>query len=154
IILEEGWQANRIITDLLDYARVRAPERKACDARALVEQALMSQPVPSVITLEKAFTEVPLVSIDPDQVRDAVANLIRNAVEAMPDGGTLQIGVYERDGEVMISIGDTGPGIPREVKDRLFEPLVTTKPLGLGLGLTTTRALIQNQGGSIACESA
>ena len=152
IILEEVWQANRIITDLIDYARVRMPERKSVDLAVLVDQALASVEFGAVV-LQRAFAPLPRVSVDPDQVRDALVNLVRNAIEAMPDGGDLRLAARDDGDEVELVIADTGPGIPKEMRDKLFEPLVTNKPLGLGLGLTTARALIHNQGGSIACES-
>jgi PAS domain S-box-containing protein len=152
IILEEVWQANRIITDLIDYARVRMPERRDVDLAVVIDQALDAV-VRGAVVIERALLPVPRVSVDPDQVRDALVNLIKNAVEAMPGGGTLKLATRDDGDEVELVISDTGPGIPKEMRDRLFEPLVSTKPLGLGLGLTTARALIQNQGGSIGCES-
>ena len=152
IILEEVWQANRIITDLIDYARVRMPERKAVDLAVLVDQALDAVERGAVV-VQREFVPLPRVAVDPDQVRDALLNLVRNAIEAMPDGGELHLGARPDGDEVELVVDDTGPGIPKELRDRLFEPLVTNKPLGLGLGLTTTRALIHNQGGSIVCES-
>ncbi|HVY45942.1 MAG TPA: ATP-binding protein [Minicystis sp.] len=153
IILEEVWQANRIITDLLDYARVRLPERRAVDLAVLADQAVAAADVPPSVRVEREVAGVPRVSVDPDQVRDALVNLVRNAVEAMPEGGALRVSARSEGDQVAVEIADTGPGIPRDVREKLFEPLVTTKPLGLGLGLTTARALIQNQGGTIACES-
>ena len=67
----------------------------------------------------------------------------------MNDGGTLTIDADLRDGSIIVRIADTGEGIPSDVRGRLFEPLVTTKPLGLGLGLVTARTLIEGQVGAI-----
>jgi PAS domain S-box-containing protein len=153
IIFEEVWQANRIITDLLDYARVKPPDRHPVDIRTVVEQALASQAAPPSVTIEREMPALPPVAVDQDQVRDALENLIRNALEAMPFGGTLTLRTERAGAELVVSVRDTGAGIPPELRGRLFEPLVTSKPLGLGLGLTTTRALIENQGGSISCSS-
>ena len=154
IILAEARQANRIITDLLDYARVRPPVRRPVSPQSLVERALAAQTTPSNVRVTLDVPASPLVSVDPDQVCDAVDNLLRNAVEAMPDGGELRIGARIDRGGLALSIADNGVGIPSDVQEKLFEPLVTTKPLGLGLGLTTTRALVENQGGTITFESA
>lgn len=154
IILAEAWDANRIITDLIDYARVRPPVRRPVSLRAIVERALVTQTTPTNVRVSMDVSESPLVSVDPDQVRDAVENLLRNAFEAMPTGGDLRISARAARGELALSIADNGEGIPCDVQEHLFEPLVTTKPLGLGLGLTTTRALVENQGGSITFESA
>jgi PAS domain S-box-containing protein len=153
IILEEAWQANRIISDLIDYARVRPPERRDVPVREIVERALTAQPVPGHVRVTLELPDEPLASVDPDQVRGALENLICNAVEAMPEGGDLRISAAPEGGMIRLGIADTGAGISPEMQEKLFEPLVTTKPLGLGLGLTTTRALIENQGGKITCES-
>jgi len=153
IILAEAWQANRIITDLLDYARVRPPVRRAVSVREIVERALSTQTIPTNVRVTLDIAASPPASVDADQVRDAVENLIRNAVEAMPEGGDLRIGARADGGSLALTIADSGVGIPCDVQETLFEPLVTTKPLGLGLGLTTTRALVENQGGSIGFES-
>jgi signal transduction histidine kinase len=124
--------------------------------RAIVERALDAQTTPSNVRVTLDVPAEPLVSIDADQVRDAVENLVRNAFEAMPEGGDLRICARVdagAPGVLSLSIADTGVGIPCDVQETLFEPLVTTKPLGLGLGLTTTRALVENQGGAITFES-
>ncbi len=149
VIQEEIWEANRIITDLLDYARVRPPHARAVDVRLVLRQAIAAEAVPDGVTVELDLPEAQSVSIDPDQVRDAVRNLVRNAVEAMPEGGTLIVGAHRGIDAVVVTVRDTGPGVSPEVQDHLFEPLVTTKPLGLGLGLPTVRAMIENQGGTV-----
>lgn len=154
IILEEVWQANRIITDLLDYARVRPPVRRPVSLREIVERTLGGQTTPPNVRVTLDVPVLPPVSVDPDQVRDALGNLLRNALEAMPEGGDLRISALPVGDEIRLSIADNGVGIPCDVQQKLFEPLVTTKPLGLGLGLPTTRALVENQGGSIRWESA
>lgn len=150
IIHEESWQANRIITDLLDYARVRPAVTRPTDVRAVVEHALGALAIPSGVELVRAFDdEPPLVAIDAAQVRDALGNLLRNAVDAMPLGGTLSVAIVATSEHVIVSVADSGDGVDPDVGDRLFEPLVTTKPTGLGLGLVTARALIENQDGQL-----
>lgn len=153
IILEEVWHANRIITDLLDYARVRPPVRRAVSLDAVLDRALEAQAIPPSISVERRLGELPRVAADEDQLRDALDNLLRNAIEAMPAGGKLTITAAREGDVVRVSIADTGEGIADEIREKLFEPLATTKPLGLGLGLSTTRALIQNQGGAVSCVS-
>jgi PAS domain S-box-containing protein len=149
VIQEEIWEANRIISDLLDYARVRPPHARAVDVRQVLKQAVLAETVPDGVMVELDLPEAQRVSIDADQVRDAVRNLVRNAVEAMPEGGTLTVGARRALDSVVVTVQDTGPGVPPEVEERLFEPLFTTKPLGLGLGLPTVRAMIENQGGTV-----
>jgi len=151
VIHDEVQRANQIITDLLDYARIRVPVRRLTSIAYVVEQAFGAQSVPANIHVVRQLPELPHIAVDGDHVQGALFNLLRNSIEAMPDGGTLTIDAALRDGSIVVSIADSGGGIPAEVRDRLFEPLVTTKPLGLGLGLVTARTLIEGQGGTIAC---
>lgn len=151
VINEEVWRANRIIVDLIDFARIRPAEPKPVLLQSLVSSVLVSKPLTPAIEVTVDVPPGLTVSVDRDQVEGALGNLITNAIEAMPAGGKLSL-VARRDGDVArIAIADTGPGIVPEVWEHLFEPLVTTKPVGLGLGLTTARALIDNQGGTIRC---
>ena len=149
IIHDEVQRANQIITDLLDYARIRVPVRRPTSIGSLVEQALDGQMLPPTIRVVRRLPQLPSVAVDGDQLRGALYNIIRNAIEAMNDGGTLTIDADLRDGSIIVRIADTGEGVPSDVRGRLFEPLVTTKPLGLGLGLVTARTLIEGQGGAI-----
>jgi PAS domain S-box-containing protein len=150
IIVEEAWKANRIITGLLDHARERAPHRQTCQVASLVEQALATHPAPDSVTVVRLLDELPPVSADPNQVREALGNLVRNALDAMPDGGTLTLEANQDGKAVVVAVCDTGPGIRPEQERDLFRPLVTTKPQGLGLGLITARMLVENQGGKLS----
>jgi two-component system NtrC family sensor kinase len=86
----------------------------------------------------------------------ALLNLVTNALDAMPDGGTLSITASARPDGIRVEIADTGPGIPAPIIERLFEPWVTTKPAGqgTGLGLAIVRNVIQAHGGSISASNA
>lgn len=149
IIHDEVQRANQIITDLLDYARVRVATRRAMSVGDVVDQALVAQSVPPTVTIVRRIEGLPAVAVDSEQVQGALFNVIRNAIEAMPDGGTVTIDAESNSDSVVVRIADTGIGIPPEVQNRLFEPLITTKPLGLGLGLVTARTLIEGQGGTL-----
>jgi PAS domain S-box-containing protein len=151
IIHEEIWEANRIITDLLDYARIRPPSMRSTEIGELLQSALTLARPGDDIAIVRRIDSLARAMVDERQMRDALGNVLRNAVEAMPQGGTLTLEVSV-DGElVRIAIEDTGPGLSNESLAYLFEPLVTSKPLGLGLGLTTAKALIENQSGTIRC---
>jgi PAS domain S-box-containing protein len=150
---DEVRHANQIVTDLLDYARVRPPTKRPIDVGYLIQVALDGQQIPLNVRVAVDVPELPPALVDTDQVQMALANLVRNAVESMPDGGRLRLSAAVEDHEVVIEVADEGTGVRAEVQKRLFEPLVTTKPRGLGLGLTTARSLLENQGGSVAyCE--
>jgi signal transduction histidine kinase len=151
IILEETIHANKIITDLLDYARIRPPHQIAVSLDELTRTILEARGVPSSVEVVLKLVELPAVSADIDQLRSALSNLIDNAIEAIGSGGILTITGETTGSAVVLRVIDTGPGITEEVQRRLFEPLMTTKPLGLGLGLTTALSLIENQAGKLRC---
>jgi PAS domain S-box-containing protein len=152
IILEETWRANRLISDLLDYARVRAPTPHPVSLREVLEAVIVAHDVPHRIRVSVHVPEKPLVVVDEEQLRSAVDNLVRNAVEAMPAGGTLRFEAHPEGSRMRLAVSDTGNGIAPEVRGKMFEPLITSKPLGRGLGLTMARALIENQGGTVVNE--
>lgn len=97
--------------------------------------------------------DVPPMEIDRSLLRQAVLNLIKNGLEALPQGGTLSVATHRRDDSVEVSISDTGPGIPPDVGRRIFEQFFTTKPQGTGLGLSITRQIVEEHGGKIAWTS-
>lgn len=145
IISEEVMTANRIITDLLDYARVRPAEARAVIVRDLIEDVLDTEDFGNL----EVVRELPLnvvALVDPHQVQAALGNVVRNAIEAMPAGGTVYLRTWIAENRAFISVRDTGGGVLAHARAKLFEPLVTTKQLGIGLGLSTARALIENQG--------
>lgn len=150
IIHDEVRHANVIITGLLDFARVRTPDRQPASIAELVERVLGAEAVPPSIEVVREIEAVPLLDIDADQLHGAIFNLVRNAVEAMPDGGELRVEV-RRDGDhVVVAVADTGPGISPQVRGHLFEPLHSTKPMGIGLGLVTARTFVEAHGGRIS----
>ncbi|RKY01411.1 two-component sensor histidine kinase, partial [Candidatus Poribacteria bacterium] len=110
-----------------------------------------------VETFVEVDPSLPLISADKDKLRIAFVNLIRNACQAMPEGGTLLIsaGYREEKGRsyVEISFKDTGCGMPKDVLKRIFEPFFTTKPRGLGLGLANVKNIVSLHQGEIKVES-
>ncbi len=149
IIDEEIWEANRIITDLLDFVRVRPPSRAPVPVAAIVDGALSAVRGLEGITIVREVPDDVMAMVDEPQTRDALGNLLRNAVEAMGDRGTLTVRARQDPPFACVAVEDTGPGVAEEARVHLFEPLITTKALGLGLGLTTARALIENQQGDL-----
>lgn len=120
------------------------------DAVEFVRREMLRHEVRIVVTVEP---EAPRVMIDVAQIKQALFNLLRNAREAMPQGGTVTITVRAAaGGGVDLTVDDEGTGIEPEVRERLFEPFFTTKGNGTGLGLAITRQIIEAHGGTIACE--
>ncbi len=98
-------------------------------------------------------SDMPAMPLDADQMKQAIYNLIRNASQAMPKGGTLTISGSYTDFEVRLSFEDTGKGISAEQMGKLFQPFSTTRPTGTGLGLLIVRRIIREHGGEIDIES-
>ena len=107
------------------------------------------------IRVEQRFgRDLPQIQVDPEQVKEALVNLLINAREAMPEGGILTLTTRTgRDNEVDIEVADTGSGIAAEHLSRIFEPFFTTKDYGTGLGLTNVKRLIEDNGGTLIINS-
>lgn len=154
IIKHEIDNSQRIISDLLDFARTKTPQTATVTARQLLEESLDKCVIPEnvVLTAELPRT-LPSLKIDPLQMGQVLQNLIINAIQAMPNGGTLQVGARRDADFIEISVADTGEGITPEHMKKLFQPLFTTKARGIGLGLVVCRNLTEANGGRIEVES-
>jgi signal transduction histidine kinase len=139
--------SERIVGDLLDTARVRPPQTESVSLYDLVDaQIRRLGPLPGIEVRRELPLDLPFAAIDPAQVSQVVLNLLTNAVQAMSDqgGGTLSVRARTGDGDrLLLEISDTGPGIPSDRLQRIFEPLFTTKARGLGLGLWVSRTLAE-----------
>src|SRR5207302_7345593 len=96
---------------------------------------------------------LPEVMADVGQLRQLLLNLVRNAREAMPGGGSIRLATSVRDGSVLLEVRDSGPGIAPERLQRIFDPFFTTKERGTGLGLALSQEIAQEHGGQLTCES-
>ena len=154
ILSSEVHRAEKIVSDLLDISRTKPLERKDIEPTELVTQVLERQLAPEQVKVVKEWPpDVQSIYVDPIQIQQVLDNLITNAYQAMPEGGTLTLKVWEKQDQVHLSITDTGSGIPQENIHKLFEPLFTTKARGIGLGLTVSETLAEANGGSIAVQS-
>jgi signal transduction histidine kinase len=157
VIISESTRLEGLVQGLLNYAKPQPPNRVDCDlvalvtrAVALVRQAAKDAEV-SIETELPAGLEWP---VDSEQLTAALLNLLRNAIEAMPEGGELFVGLTIADEEVAIEVTDDGVGIPAELLSTLFDPYVTGKATGTGLGLAVTRRIIDAHNGTIDVTSA
>ena len=96
---------------------------------------------------------LPPLHADRDRIKQVLLNLMLNAIQAMPSGGTLELGAERAGGTLTVTVADTGSGIAPELLPKLFEPYVTTKAKGLGLGLAIARRIVEAHGGPIEAES-
>jgi two-component system NtrC family sensor kinase len=144
---------------MLDFARRPQREMKRVNPNAVLERvlALASKYLQHRrVTLNRDLTaDLPPIWGAPDELGQVFLNLVINALDAMPGGGTLRISSrLTSDGRVAIAFTDTGQGIPREHLDRLFEPFFSTKEGGTGLGLTISYNIIERHKGNITVQSA
>jgi signal transduction histidine kinase len=106
------------------------------------------------VRVERRYAPTPEVRVDVARFKRCVMNLVLNGAQAMPSGGPLRVDLAPRDGRVRLAVTDGGPGVPPEVRDRIFEPFVTTKQDGVGLGLALTKRIVEDHGGAIGFEPA
>ena len=154
IILDEISRSEHIVEELLDAVRTRPPNLEAVGLTELVEQTLGKCNLPPSVALRLDIPEtLPRLHVDAMQIQQVLCNLVSNGVEAMPEGGILEIGAAENNGAVTVSVRDTGSGIAPEVMAKLFQPLFTTKARGIGLGLVVVKNLIEANSGTIDVQS-
>jgi signal transduction histidine kinase/DNA-binding response OmpR family regulator len=146
--------SNKIINDLLSFARDRKPTLQRTQINTVVEDALSRTAVPDEVAVITELEEyLPSLMADSDQIGQVFINLILNAAQAMSTGGKLEIATKAENGFIVTEFKDNGCGIPDENLRRLFEPLFTTKAKGIGLGLAVSKQLIEAHEGTIEVES-
>lgn len=152
---EQIQQVTRVLGTMLDHAR-QPPEAQVVNLADIVgrvrDVALPRLTRQRIRVVTSIADGLPPVKVDATQVEMALFNLVTNALDAMPGGGTLSMTATARPEGVRVEVADTGSGIPAGVVDRLFDPWVTTKPLGhgSGLGLAIVRNVVRAHGGSIS----
>ena len=145
---------NKIISDLQDYARPVKPEPISTDLLSFVKETISTIQIPENIQVSvESAKDVGHILLDPALMKRVFTNLITNAIQAMPNGGTLTVGMSTDEDSASIAVKDTGIGIPDDSLPRLFQPLFTTKSKGQGLGLPVCKRLVEAHGGSITVKS-
>jgi len=160
IISREADTLNQWITDFLTFARPRYGDRVPIDLRSMISDAalvLKQDPKSEKLDLTVEAGDEALVLADPTYLKQVLWNILKNAVQAMPDGGSLNISLKATDdgrGEFFTaSFQDSGGGIPEAVRERIFEPFFTTKAGGTGLGLPTVYRIVTEHGGSVTLDT-
>ena len=162
IVREEASRLNHLVADLLDFARPRAPCLQAESLEALIEGAIEAAATEAADAGLRVETEVapalPPVYVDARMIRRAFVNLVLNGLQAMGKSGTLTVRASAeiRDGRpiVRVDVHDTGPGIAPEIAARLFQPFVTTKASGTGLGLAVVKSIVDSHRGELVVDTA
>ena len=150
IIDEEVSTSDKIISSLLSMARTEEPVKKTVDLARVVQEVF--ERAGRTEALRRLILLVPdpfCVSADPDQLRQVITNVVSNAIEAMADRGEVSVEATRDSDYDTIVFRDTGTGFEPETRDKLFEPLITTKAKGTGLGLAICRQIIEGHGGTI-----
>ncbi|AKU89676.1 GAF domain-containing sensor histidine kinase [Vulgatibacter incomptus] len=160
IVGEEAERLDRIVRELLEFARPRVPSMQLEPLGPLIEEALRvsaSHPGTSAARVETTLDlppSLPLVPLDKGMMRQALLNLFLNGIQSMPKGGRLQVRVEQAEGSrIRIEVRDQGGGIAPEFAERIFQPFFTTKATGTGLGLAVVKRVLDDHRGTITFES-
>jgi signal transduction histidine kinase len=159
VIEEEINRINEIVDQFLRFAKPARPLLEKADVLSVFEetlQLLRPQIEKQQIVIQKGFQALPIIQMDREQMKQAILNLLLNAIQAMPGGGHLTLrSQNSKDGQwIHILIKDSGVGIPDEDMNRLFDPFFSTKERGIGLGLSIAHRIIDQHHGKIEVESA
>lgn len=144
---------DKTLNQLLGFVRHRPPRKTKSSFSAIVAKAsATAEPRMKHVALQKCFSALPLIHVDPDQIAQVLTNLLINAADAMPDGGTVTVSADADEKKIYIRVEDESSGIPKELHDQIFEAFYTTKPAGTGLGLPVCYRIVSDHGGSITLE--
>lgn len=153
----EALRARNIVETLLGIARQERTEKGAVDindlVRSVVTLARLRAKTENITITEDYSKKAPLVRGSAEQLKQVFLNLFTNATDAMPHGGKIKVETAVNNEHIMVTVADTGVGIPSQTINKIFDPLFTTKEHGSGLGLTVSLSIVQDHGGTINVES-
>ncbi len=157
IVGDEIGRLNRLLTEFLELSNVRQLGSDVVDLREIVSSVLALEAdavrAKGIELAAKLARQPCLVLGDGEKLKQVFINVLVNAIEAMPEGGTLQVQVDVDKGHVRMTVIDTGPGIDVEILDQVFDPFFTTKEAGTGLGLSIVRKIVEHHGGTVSVSS-
>jgi|WetSurMetagenome_2_1015567.scaffolds.fasta_scaffold17376_2 PAS domain S-box-containing protein len=145
---------NKIVEDLQDFARPLSPKNEETDIEQTIASVIAALVIPENVTVEQYVgKDFPKLKTDPTYIQRIITNLTNNAIQAMPKGGKVTITAVLKDDKAVISVEDTGIGIPENVRSKIFTPLVTTKSKGQGFGLSVVKRFTDALGGTVTFET-
>lgn len=156
LIVEQAGRCKKIVAGLLNFARKNQVNHQQVSIKDLVNHSLESLIIPAKVKISiKDETTNPEAMLDSEQMMQVLTNLVKNAIDAMPDGGSVDIKLEDTLSDVIIILSDTGTGIKEEDRAKIFEPFFTTKSIGqgTGLGLATAYGIVKMHKGQITAES-
>jgi nitrogen fixation/metabolism regulation signal transduction histidine kinase len=148
-ILEETSHLERLANEFSSFARLPKPNLEPTEPGPVLQQVADLYAAHPGVRIHADTRAMPAVLADRDQVRQVFTNLLKNAVEAMPQGGTVDLRWEQEDGRLYVTVLDSGSGFAPQALEHLFDPTFTTKPSGSGLGLAIVRRIVEDHGGTI-----
>jgi PAS domain S-box-containing protein len=145
--------SNKIVNDLLDFSRDIRLNKTKITINSVVKETLSHMQIPRKVKISNQTGKTAAVFVDLHQMNRVFENIIKNALDAMPTGGKLEIKSEKKGNWLHVAFKDTGEGIPKENLSKLGSPLFTTKAKGVGMGLAICRRLVEAHGGSVSIES-
>ena len=153
-ILSETERLNRLVTMLLECARPKAPDIKPESLVSIISgvvDLVTSRALKANVQIHQDIdVDDPMLSCDRDQMMQVLLNLVLNALEFAPEGGKVVVGIHREHGALWIAVSDDGPGVPADIRDRIFDPFFSRRQGGIGLGLTIVQQIIEAHGGIIS----
>ncbi len=145
--------SNKIVDDLLDYSREIKLKLEIATPKSLLENIFSLVQKPPNVTVVDLTEDAPVVKVDVGKMNRVFVNVVKNAFDVMPNGGTLTIKSQAAEGNLEMRFSDTGIGMSKETLDKLWIPLFTTKAKGMGFGLSICKRIVEAHGGTISVES-
>ncbi|MBS1237869.1 MAG: signal transduction histidine kinase, partial [Deltaproteobacteria bacterium] len=159
VMIQEVDRLNRVISQLLEFARPPVIQKKRASLQSLIQRSLKmierQTSAKGIQVLSELPSDIQDVDLDPDGINQVLLNLYLNAIEAMEQGGTLTVSLSKKESSpwVKLTVTDTGAGISREDLEHVFDPYFTTKQTGTGLGLAIVHKIIEAHRGEVRAES-
>ena len=155
-VKQEIRRLNRLVSDFLDYGKPLKLNIQLTQVDRMLDdvvEIIRAKAAGEGVEIKKQYEFSPEIMVDPELMKTCIMNVLTNAFQAMPEGGTLTIRTERDDGKFLLSVADTGIGVAKENLSKVFEPFYTTKNTGLGLGLATTKRIVEEHGGKIEIRS-